>query len=291
MDYNVTMLNEQYPNNLFGKIMGELYSPLTLFITKEIVFNRFIRGNKYDLVLIIGGRGVSKSLIYKLKEVSPKIVGYNFDSFKYHSDPLKWFKQVTNYYTFDYQDSYKYSIPIVELFSSMSDCSFQKEKEYALSAIVRNHSNRLQYIDSILKILKEDHTFIFIYEKDVVTFIINFLKNPILYLKYWNQISFSSLPYSKYIDVLKKSNFTIDYTHPKQTGITIRCFEALSCQTKIITNNSFMVKNPHFNTSNTLIFKDINKSEIFIQMYNGMINHTPEKFTRSIKEFVNELIK
>ena len=289
LNYNVTVINDEYPNNILGRIMGKLQLPISLIITERYIYKKFIAGHKYDIILIIKGRGISKSLLNKFKYASPKIIGYNFDSFKYHSAPLKWFRYSTKYYTFDYKDSEQYSIPIIELFSSLPESQSIK-KEYDISAIVRNHSKRLEYIESVVSALNSNSKYIYIYEKDIFTFVSNFLNSPLLYLKYWNHISFKPLPYLKYIEVLQKSNFTIDYAHPKQTGITIRCFEALSCQTKIITNNIFVTRNTHFNSYNSIIFNEINNLEILNQKFNELKDRIPEKFSRSINDFINEII-
>jgi len=289
LGYNVILANEEYPYNIIGKIMGKLHIPLSLEITNAVITEKFIKGKSYDLVLIIKGRGMSIPLINKLKEISPKVIGYNFDSFKYHSSPINWYKNLTDYYTFDYRDAEKHSIRIVELFSSISQTPLKKNIKYSISAIVRNHSNRLKYIDRVLKTLEEDKIFIYIFEKDVFTFAYNLVRNPYLFFKYRKYIHFKTLPYIEYVEVLQNSNFTIDYAHPKQSGITIRCFEALSCQTKIITNNPYNIKNPNFNDTNNILFSDeINPNE-FVKKYNNIADIIPKKITRSRIDFIREL--
>ncbi|WP_339882844.1 hypothetical protein [Polaribacter vadi] len=289
--YQVDVINDEYPNNMFGKILGKLHIPLSPYITEKVIYKQKLKNNNYDLVLIFKGRGMSKSLIKKLKTASIKVVGYNFDSFKYHSHPLSWFKEVTNYYTFDYKDGKKHTIPIVELFSSLPQNNSKKITEYSISAIVRNHSDRINFIDKILNQLNEKKVFIYIFEKDFFTFIINFFRNPLLYIKYKKFIFFKPLPYDKYVDVLKKSNFTIDYAHPKQSGATVRCFEALSCQTKIITNNHNIKNNLKFGDNNVIVYSKDVSADIMMKKYKKIIDIIPEKFNRSIDDFINDLIK
>jgi hypothetical protein len=290
MGYNVILINDEYPQNVIGKIMGKLHIPLLTYITNKVILKKYIRGKSYDLVLIIKGRGMSKSLINKLREICPKVVGYNFDSFKYHSAPLNWYKNVTDYYTFDYRDAENHSIKIVELFSSLPENKKAKKIKYSISAIVRNHSNRLKYIDRVLKAVNSDKVFIYIFEKDIFTFIYNFVKNPILYYKYYKYIYFKPLSYSKYVEILQLSNYTIDYAHPKQTGITIRCFEALSCQTKIITNNPFNNYNINLNNGNNILFRNNTDPIDFKNKYDNINDLIPKKFIRNRIDFIKELI-
>jgi hypothetical protein len=289
-NFEVTVSNDEYPENTLGKIMGKLRIPVLLSITRKAIFKKYLDGKYYDLIFIIKGRGLSQSLIQELKHISPKVIGYSFDSFKYHSAPLNWYKSVNKFYTFDYRDSAKYNIPIVELFSSMPESDSPKKYSYEISAIVRNHSDRLEYIDQVLSNLDIKSKFIFIYEQNRFTFFQNFIKSPLLYYKYWKHISFKSLPYSEYTRVLKESNFTIDFAHPAQSGITIRCFEALSSQTKIITNNPYITRYKYFNNKNSIVFDKNSNSISLKQRFDETKRFIPEKHHRSINHFIQEFI-
>ncbi|PSK99871.1 hypothetical protein [Cecembia rubra] len=288
--FQVTVCNDEYPESTLGKIMGKLRIPHLLKLTLIEIKEKFLDGKSYDLVLIIKGRGISPELIQEMRKVSAKIVGFSFDSFKYLSAPIKWFKYVDTFYTFDYRDSEKFELPIVELFSSLSENNIEKKFSYQISAIVRNHSERLNYIDKVFSNLQIERKFIYIFEQNYFTFILNFIKSPILYLKYFKNISFKSLPYSEYMRVLRESNFTLDYAHPEQSGITIRCFEALDAQTKIITNNTYVSRYKYFNNSNTIIFEP-NSNPVFLQEeFKRIENYIPEKHSRTIDHFIKKLI-
>ena len=291
LGYKTTVINDEYPEGVVGKLMGKLHIPLLLPITKYVISNKYLNKKKYDLVLIIKGRGMSVSLINELKAVSPKVVGYNFDSFNYNSAPLKWHKYVNRYYTFDYRDAENYSLPIIELFSSIADIKICDKRDYELSAILRNHSDRLYYTNCVLRIIKPKKLFIYIYEKNIFTFLINFINSPLLYLKYLRYIKFKPLSYEEYINALIKSNFTIDFAHPKQSGITIRCFEALSTQTKIITNNSFVERNKNFNNQNTIIFNSNDNGISLKEQYDSKLNIEIKKYKRTIYDFIKDLIQ
>ena len=130
--YKVELINDEFPNNLFGKLMGEFQIPIQQRITENFITDNYLKDKRYDLILIFKGRGMSKSLINKFKSVSPKVIGYNFDSFLYFKNSLKWYKNLTKYSTFDYNDSLNHSIPQVELFSSLPSNSTENIKKYSL---------------------------------------------------------------------------------------------------------------------------------------------------------------
>jgi hypothetical protein len=289
MGYEVTESNDEYPDNVLGKILGKLRITLLSAITRRTITKKFIIGKKYDLIIVIKGRGLSKALVSQMKSVCPKVIGYTFDSLKYHPAPLQWLKSMDKFSTFDYSDSEKARLPLIELFSSMPQNDLAKNILYDVSAIVRNHSVRLKFIDEIFSSLKIEKKFIYVYEQNVVSFILNFVRNPLLYIKYKKYIFFSPLNYEKYCSVLQTSNFTVDFAHPFQSGITMRCFEALNSQTKIITNNPNILRNEHFTSDNTIIYNE-NICNLKSQ-YQRIQNVFPKMYYRSLVDFIKQLIK
>jgi hypothetical protein len=289
--YKVVAANHEYPENMIGKILGNLriFWPLSI-ITDRVLSREFISGRHYDLVLIVKGRGISRRLIKKLRQASSKIIAYNFDSFGYNPSPLRWYMDVDRYCTFDYVDSKKYSLPLVELFSSVHVDDGQKQSRYDVSAILRNHSNRLKFLDAVLNVIPGTRTFIYVLELNILTFILNFLRNPRLYIKYRAYIHFRPLPYAQYVSVLRDSNFTLDYAHPKQSGITIRCFEALSTQTKVITNNRFVKCSSAFSESNAVIFDAKIDPKVMRNNLESIWNAIPVRHHRAVSDFLRDLV-
>jgi hypothetical protein len=292
--YSVTVANDEYPENIWGLLMGKLKIPLTKLITYKQIKHYFLNDQYYDLIIIFKGRGLSTKLIDELKLHAAKVIGYNWDSFKFNAAPLSWYKKLTAYYTFDHKDSEEYSIPLVELFSSDNNLNVNEKKiDYKYSAIFRNHSNRLKYMESVIKYfdIQQDEIVIYIFEKNIFFALINFLCSPVLYLKYKKFIHFGFLDYENYSKIIKNSCYTIDYAHPKQTGLTMRCFEALNAKTNIITNNGYIRKSSYFQNLNPLIFNYNNpplKGELQLKNEN---NFTVEWPKRTIVNFFNDLLK
>ncbi|MEO5991273.1 MAG: hypothetical protein ABIP68_06520 [Ferruginibacter sp.] len=291
MGFEVILSNDEYPANALGKIMGKLKIPFLLKTTKQKLLNDYIKEKKYDLTVIIKGRGISPSLIKEIKRICPKVIGYTFDSLKYHPAPKNWFSSVDAFYTFDYKDAIDINVGVIELFSSLPGFTGIKKIKYEISAISRNHSQRLYFIDSILSKLPNKDNFIYIYEQNIITFMKNFISSPVLYIKYWKFIFFKPLPYKNYINILNRSNFVIDFAHPDQSGITIRCFEAQSCKTKVITNNPFVFKNPNFNTHNTILINKKGDESLLKEKYEEIKFHIPKRYNRDISEFVLDLLE
>jgi hypothetical protein len=289
--YAVTLANDEYPANVFGKIFGKLglFGLLSGLTAREIL-RRYPCDGRYDLVVIVKGRGMGRSLLDGMRAAKSRIVAYNFDSFAYNPSPRRWYRYADKFCTFDYVDADRHSLPVVELFSSLPIDDEPKRIVYNLSAILRNHSNRLKYLDDVLKLLPDGKSFIYIFEQNPVYFLFNFLRNPLLYAKYWKHIHFKALPYQDYVAVLKNSDFTLDYAHPKQSGITVRCFEALSAQTKIITNNGFVKRNPFFDDRNTIVFNQDTGPGGVSASYRKLKGSSVPKHHRTVSDFMGDLL-
>jgi hypothetical protein len=288
--YSVGVANDEYPEGTLGKILGKLQIPLIFPITHRVLTETFLNNKMYDLALIFKGRGISERLIRSMHNSVDRVIGYNWDSFQLNRAPLKWCRTVSKYYTFDYRDADRWSLPVIELFSSSSTVTEKKENKYQLSTIVRNHSSRLAYIDKVVSILQPSSVFISIYELNLFTFVINFLKSPRLYLKYRKNISFKPLPYSVYSDVMRCSEFTVDYAHETQTGITMRCFEAINMKTKIITNNAYMSRSHHFDSADYLVFDAGDAPQTLVDKYRQCQARPYASKPRTISDFIDELV-
>ena len=297
-NYKVEIVNDEYPENIVGLLLGKLKIP----ILKKITFNHYrdrilINNIHYDLVLIFKGRGISIELINLLKLHSDKIVGYNWDSFAFNKSPINWYTKIDKYSTFDHKDSIEYKLPLIELFSSSEnkEISTEKSVDFKFSAIFRNHSQRLKYLFEVMKYydINNQDIFIYIFEKNIFFAVLNFLASPIQYIRFRKFISFKPLEYSKYSSAIRNSEYTIDYAHPKQTGLTMRCFEALNSKTKIITNNIYIKDSIFFNQANYNIFtlerSVIKRKESFEQL--DFENSIKTKWvSRTIIDFFNDLL-
>ena len=153
---------------------------------------------------------------------------------------------------------------------------------------------RLVSLDEVLGALDGpdfDNIFIYIFEANALTFLANFLRHPRLYLKYRRFISRKALPYDQYVDAIAGSTFTVDYAHPKQTGITIRCFEALSAGTRLITNNPSVMKSVHFSTDSAVVFEPGSDAGRLRQQMRLLSSRPPVARRRTVDDFLRELVE
>ena len=291
LGYATVVANDEYPQSMLGKIMGKLGLPLAQKITRRVLKQKYLNDQHYDLVLVIKGRGLDKETAAELCLYGDKVVGYHFDSFGYDRGPARWSKCLPRVCTFDYRDAAEHGLPVVELFTSMPQIIKAGGPRYRVSAIMRNHSERLKYLDQVLRAFSNQPSFIYIFEANLLSIISNFVRHPFLYWKYKNYISRKPLPYDDYVQVIAESDFTIDYAHPKQTGITIRCFEALSTGTRLITNNFFVKNCSLFDQANPIIFPSGTETQALLEKVILHDTHKPVAVRRTVNDFLMDLIE
>lgn len=292
--YEVQLINDEFPANFIGKLLGKVGA---LSVLRRLTLREFQRRYSdehefFDVILIIKGRGVGPKLIELFKQISQRVVAYNFDSFEFNPSPLNWMKLVDRYCTFDIQDAKQHHIPLVHLFSALPSTYNNLPKCIDVSVLMKNHSQRLAYTDQVINSLPHGLSkFIYIFEPNWISGVLGAIKCPSLYIKYWPHIHFKPLPYEKFLEVLGMSRITVDYAHPSQTGITIRCFEASSLGVSIVTNNPHVVEHPFFQQA-SVVHVPLNADSLSItNKVSGLILSPMCVAVRGVDQFLRELLE
>lgn len=291
MGYAVTEANEDYPENFLGKVMSKLDLPLARWWTRRVINQRFLTGRHWTLVVIVKGRGIGPELATDFRRHADRVVGYHFDSLAYDRATERWGAAVDRVTTFDYRDAATKGWPLVELFATRPTPDPLPPIRYRFSAILRNHSQRLAFVDSVLSVLGDEVAFVYFFEKNVFSLAINFLRNPRAYWKWRRHIHFKPLDYARYIEVLGGSDFTLDYAHPCQSGATMRSFEALAMGVKLITNNRFAAtSSPYFGPHNSLVWDPATSPAMLRAQVAALSGSRPVPYQRAPLEFMAQVI-
>lgn len=289
--YKVQVLNDEYPNSTLGLLIGNFANWLVRKLTYNKIVNHLGNNDGYDVVLIFKGRGISTELIRELKLKARVVYAYNFDSFGYFPFALDWYRETTKYKTFDYDDSVKYGLEQVDLYSDR-ELKEHTPKLYDISCVMKNHSDRLKYLDQIFDHLGEQYSFkILIYEKNLFTFIRSAFKNPILCFKWRKHLSFTGLTEDEFFKVLASSKYTLDYAHPTQSGLTMRTFQALACGTKLISNNNSLKKCDLIKKTDFYVHSLNDGAEGLKVHLQKQLNERTSIVFRGIGDFIDDLLE
>ena len=253
MGFKVNMVYENvnefsYLSKILIKIIGD----------KKKYFDRYYsrktKGNKFDYVLVIRGSFLSVEALRNLKQASPKAKFYMYQWDSASNNPNA--KEISPYFdkisTFDIDDSKKFGWFYRPLFYLKSSNRSTK-REYDISFIGTLHSQRVKIFQKIKKI--EAKKYLFIYSKAS-----HFIKEK--YINHnsdfrgvsYKDLSFKSLPLEETNKILSKSHMVIDYTHPAQTGFTMRTCEAIGHKCKLVTNNARVIDADFYDKNNVYVY-------------------------------------
>jgi hypothetical protein len=256
----------------------------------------------YDFVFIQSGEALTIQFLKDLRKQYPqaKFIFYTYDSIANKKGQLDKIKFCDLAFSFDKADSVKYSIKFRPLFFSKG---FEKEDsknniiniknnyEYDLSFIGTAHSDRHEIISKIKSQLPSNiitYTFLFMQAKWLFKLKKIFQKS----FKYSrvNDFNFEAISKLKVQEIFKASKAILDIEHPNQTGLTMRTFEALGAEKKLITTNT-AIKYMDFYNSNNILIIDRNSPVINMNFFQTKYEPVEKKIYLKymLKTWVNDI--
>lgn len=241
---------------------------------------------KFDYFLTVS-KEFSSEFLNDLKEKNPKIktILYLWDKLEYtsHKNSYKYYDYV---FTFDKGDAKEYNFifrPTFFLDYFRENLKPYKEREYDLYYIGQiREMKRIEIIQKFYKFLKDKKMNIFIkLFKDRKNKKIEIAKDILLEEK---------IEYKENINKMKNSKVTLDISYKNQRGLTLRCFEALATETKIITDNPDIKSYDFYNPKNIFYLEKIDdivniSDDFFLDEYQKVNEDIIEKY--SVKGFLN----
>lgn len=212
-----------------------------------------------DEVLVIQGDMIEKPTIDLMRAMWPKVVIrlYLWDSLsnlKGVSNKLEWFDKV---FSFDRVDAeHNESINFLPLFFSPHyDQTVENHVlNYDVMFVGTIHSDRNKIVDGIFNGLHPNNK-IFNYRylpAKWLFFLYKIVKKDFRYSRF-EDFNYIALPINKLSSLVAKAKVLVDINHPKQVGLTMRTFELLGMQKKMITTNADVVNYDFYTPENILV--------------------------------------
>lgn len=239
----------------------------------EVVLKK-IKNEKYNTCIVILGQSFSVNNCIEIKKhIKGRMILYLWDSIKNFPNCLKISKCFDTVFSFDYEDCKRYNFKFLPLFFTETiDVQDTKNKPpIFISFIGTIKKGKYEYLKPLLNQVKkyalENHFKIVFYMYLQSKLVYIFYK--IFYKEFRNssikEFEFKKLSYDKYIDICKNSNIILDVVMGQQNGLTMRTFEAIGLNKKLITTN-----------------KNVNKYEFYnkdyIYIYDGGVLNFNDKF-------------
>ena len=277
----------------------------------EKIFNNYfeqcinsVKEKHFDEILIIFGANFMNSYhINRLKEVFPgvKIVYYAWDSVKNFPNIKELIENSDIAYTFDSNDAKQFKIELLPLFyikrDTIKDTNVYR---YDVSTVMSFFVEKVDNFKKVIHVLPKELNKKF-YLKVRDQFYLNKLKlldYMILlnlfsdnYKKIKEVISYfelDSLNREEVYDIFNDSKAIIDCPLPNQNGLTMRTFEVLSMNKKLITTNKNVKDYDFYCEDNIYVVEDDEK--IPLEFFETDFNNKyalDEKY--SITKFVEKL--
>jgi len=249
----------------------------------------------YDYIFVVNGQTLSKKMLQFLRSNFPtsKTILYMWDSIKNRRSVVGNLNLFDETYTFDPQGYRDYGMKMRPLFFSKGfENPICQDHEYDLSFVGTAHCDRYSVIKKLSKNLNPS----------LSTFWYLFLQAPWVFYGYrlvkvsmrgaqLNEFNFKPLDKTKVESIFSTSKAILDIEHPKQTGLTMRTFEAMGAQKKLVTTNSLISNYDFFNVDNVCILDRTNPivpQEFFEKPFRPLPKNVYQRYT--IEGWLDEIM-
>jgi len=229
-------------------------SATRLYLKKLGEFNRA----SYDLIFIVNGQTLSTEFLSYLKKTFPqaKYLLYLWDSLENRKSVLNSLDCYDRVCSFDMIDVKKYSLVYRPLFfsSSFTRNAYDHEAEYDISFVGTAHTDRYKIVNRVSSELADNTRHLwYLHLQAKWVFWYYKLCNPYFKNAEMSEFNFSSLSKSEVGAIFNASKSILDIEHPQQNGLTMRTFETLGCEKKLVTTNKNVMDSDFYRSGNILV--------------------------------------
>jgi hypothetical protein len=210
-----------------------------------------------DFIFFVNPESAGKEQIFSLKKYAPqaKLILYMWDSIKNKKNATSILSYFDSVSTFDPVDAEEYGMKLRPLFYTNKYVSeIQTGLEYDFLFIGTAHSDRYLLVKKIIENLPSNlivKTHFFLSSRKL------FWLKKMLHREFrkvkLDEISFLPLDQQSVAKLVGKSKIIIDINHPQQIGLTMRTFETLGANRKLVTTNEDVVNYDFFRKENIYI--------------------------------------
>ena len=227
--------------------------------------NQFTRrkGKQYKYVLIINGSLLERDLIEGLKQEhkDSTFILHNWDSISNNSNAIRIMDLFDRVTSFDVSDCNDYGFTHVPNFYTSIFDDIRNSKhipEYDVTYIGSYTSERYNFLKSFF-IMEDLRCNFFLY----IGFF-GFLKESIKEreLLNWRILTFKKIKNKDLVNVLINTKAIMDLPSSNQKGQTMRVFESMAANKKLITTSETIRKQDFYNELNILIIKNCKEIDV-----------------------------
>lgn len=256
-------------------------------------YKRWIADSKEicDYFFVISGGSFSIDFLKALRVKNPgiKLILFLWDTLE-STEFIETYKEYDYIFTYDREDVKKYnfifrtSFYLEELKQYYIEFEKRKIDLYYLGEI--KNIERYRFIEKFYDYCKINNIRFFLK--------LYLRKNKKKMVENYNQeiIIKKKIDYKENLKIVNNSKVIIDIKHLKQTGLTLRSFESVGSESKLITTNQDIKNYDFYNEENILIIKNIDEiekinKEFFEKEYKKIDSKIKNRY--SAKGFIEEI--
>lgn len=225
-----TAVTKHFPNLIQPFITSFYYKRLKSFGAVE-----------YDVILVVNGQTLEPKFFafLKAKYLKAKFVLYMWDSMENRPGIAKTLKFYDSTFSFDSYSAKEYGMKYRStFFTSRHRSPHNTSYEYNVSFIGTMHSDRYETLSRIRSQLGPDiKAYWYYYLQAPWVYVVYRLLKPAMRNASIHDFKFKPLERTKVYEIFANSQAIVDVEHPKQRGLTMRVFEVMAWNKKLITTN------------------------------------------------------
>ena len=219
----------------------------------------------------------------------------SINNYPYLKDQLKYFDKV---YSFDPYDCKKNKVinHLPLFYCEVFKKSYKRDlkKTYKISSIFTAHPNRIHRFQLFENDISDlDLNSYFYPYINFLQYLYYLFTDRRIKIKHLFSLKFKKLSRESYIKILHSSEVIFDVPHEGQSGLTMRIFEALGSNCKIITTNNNIINYDFYNKNNILVLNENTDIDELIDFLNKTYVDIDSKiyYSYSISQWVNKILR
>ncbi|WP_414052812.1 hypothetical protein [Macrococcus animalis] len=294
---NVLLFNERPDNSIKTKILLKLRKNILAKKIDDYYHSILKKLNNYsiDYVLIIKGETTPKWFLQQLKKNNPSIktILYLWDSIEYIPNYFVIKNEIDYLYSFDINDVKTYGLRHIPNFRSPKfDQNINFNIKYDMCYVGTINFDRAYIINEILDQYKNLNFALHLYFHSKWIYLLKFIFNKEIRRIPRKYIKFSPLDQNEILKLYKSSKIIIDIQAPNQGGLSMRPFETMKLNRKLITTNEKIKLYSFYNNKNIEVIdrECVNINPNFITAeYEPINEEILNKY--SLKNWINKIFE
>ncbi|WP_407426653.1 hypothetical protein [Arcticibacter sp.] len=256
----VFRFDERPANDFFTKALirvdKRVISRKVVRYYSEVLMEMRHLGVHIDYVLFVNPEAVDASILNEIKTIykDALYILYMWDSFRNKKKTKELLPFFDLKYTFDPEDARMYGLQLRPLFFIKPYSFARSVQNYDLLFIGTAHSDRYEFVKKLVARTKKQLVIkSYFYLSSRILFLVKKLRDISFWKVRYSDISYRALSHSENANLMHQSKVILDINHPQQLGLTMRTFETIGSQRKLVTTNADIRNYDFYNENNVLI--------------------------------------